>query len=353
MLRDCLTAQARASLTRSRVTLGKRSILVFIHLYIKANAIADSYRPDGSSLAGTRLRQSERGRETLRSVSSTYKGDRSRHRSRSPERSPNAPSNHGESTTRRHRSGSSRGRPCGSSRDDGSSASSYRTRSPLGDDRKLVSYADIDSPTNRVSPTSPEYSEFESRRSNLHIARSEYISMEGSDSTRHYEFAKEDFELGSIIRAPMHEEDINRTPRSYATSGMSEYQASHIRSHISHTPHGAVYSESRFLIVVEKFASRYTAIPLFTYQGTGLRYKEDRSEYVSIQDHRYPGTSKGEAPHSVLTEYLADSVKAMRPTSVAHLGAPVSRPYKLHVKYQGRLTDRDTKLLVKLYRGRP
>lgn len=176
--------------------------------------------------------------------------------------------------------------------------------------------------------------------------------MKESDPTRYYEFAKGEFKPGTIIRAPLHEEDVNRTSRYSSTmsSGMTDYQSSRVRSHVSHTPHGAVWSESRFLIVVQKFALHYTAIPLFTYEGTGLRHKPDIKEYVSIEDHRYPGMCKGEAPNTLRTAYLAPSVDAMRSTSVAHLTYPVPRKYKLRVKYQGRLEDEGTELLVKLFK---
>lgn len=229
--------------------------------------------------------------------------------------------------------------------------SSCRTRSPSGNGRKLVSYADVDCPDNRYTPSTAS-TKCESRGLNAHIAKPSSASMEASDSSQYYEFAKKEYALGTIIRAPVHQEDVNRTPRSYAMSGMSEYQASRIRSHVSHTPHGAVYSESRFLIVVERFATTYMAIPLFTHQGTSLRFKPDRNEYVSIQDNRHPGTSTNEAPHTLLTEYLASSVQALKPTSVAHLRAPVSRSYKLHVRYQGKLTKAATDLMLKLYHSR-
>lgn len=59
-----------------------------------------------------------------------------------------------------------------------------------------------------------------------------------------------------------------------------------------------------------------------------------------------------EAPHLLVTGELKHSVEALRKESVAHLTYPVSRNYNLQVRYQGRLRDEDTELLVALFDGR-
>lgn len=322
----------------------------------QANKIIDSYRPRESSNADGRSTQTQRGREPPRSVAFAYDNGSRHHGSRSPGGRSNGPSYYAESGSSRRRSRSPGGRSGDRNGDGQSSASSYRTRSPTGHGRSLVSYSDLDRSSCYTTAESTNDSRVGSHGLNAHVARPRFVTMKESDSTQYYEFAQGEFKVGTIIRAPVHEEDTNRTPQfPHGTSRMSEYQASRIRSHVSHKPQGPVWSESRFLIVVECFGSHYMAIPLFTYEGTGLLHKPDRNEYVSIQDHRYPGTSKGEAPHTLLTAYLAPSVKPMKSTSVAHLTAPISRKYKLHVKYQGRLNAKATATLVELYnkKGRP
>ena len=183
--------------------------------------------------------------------------------------------------------------------------------------------------------------------------RPRHVSMRESSALDYYEFAKDEYKPGIIIRAPIHEESYRRTARPlYSPSASNQSYRSGERSHVSNTDFGTVYSENRIFIVVEQFSSHYLAVPLFTFQGTGLRSEHDAKEYASIEDHRYPGSSKRAAPHVLTTGQLQERVKPFRPESVAHLTYPVSRKYSLHVAYQGRLRDEDTLLLVKLFRRR-
>ena len=173
--------------------------------------------------------------------------------------------------------------------------------------------------------------------------------MTDSHPRDYHEFKKDDFQPGTIIRAPIHEEDMRRTPRPRSDSN-SSCRSGH-SSHVSHTDFGPVYSENRLFIVVEQFAAHYLAVPLFTYQGTGLRDEHDVKEYASIEDHRYPGSSKKAAPYLFVTGEMKPTARPLKPESVAHLTYPVSRKYKLHVSYQGRLLKEDTALLVQLFRN--
>lgn len=204
--------------------------------------------------------------------------------------------------------------------------------------RPLVNYADLDN-TQSGSSTN--------------VTRSRYVSMADSSSFDYHEFEKGEFKPGTIIRAPIHEEDFKRTPRPlYSPSeSRSSYKSGEI-SHVSHTDFGPVYSENRFFIVVEQYSNHYLAVPLFTYQGTGLRREHDAKEYASIEDHRYPGSSMKAAPYLLTTSEMQPTAKPMKPESVAHFTYPVSRKYNLHVSYQGRLQPEDTKLLVKLFKRR-
>ena len=177
--------------------------------------------------------------------------------------------------------------------------------------------------------------------------------MEEASSFDYRHFKSSEFVPGTIIRAPIHEEDFRRTPRPLYSSADSDLSyRSGKSSHVSHTDFGPVYSENRLFIVVEQFKNHYLAIPLFTYRGTGLRGEHDSKEYASIEDHRYPGSSVAAAPHLLVTGDLKSTVRPMKPESVAHLTYPVSRKYDLHVTCQGRLRDEDTEILVKLFRRR-
>ncbi|KAL6714555.1 hypothetical protein ACLMJK_007980 [Lecanora helva] len=211
--------------------------------------------------------------------------------------------------------------------------SEYKNHYPQ-ETRSLVSYADDNS-----AITKP-------------VGRRPYVSMRESCSLDYYEFEKGEFKPGTIIRAPIHEEDFRRTPRPLRSRSGSDMSCrSGQSSHISHTDYGPVYSENRLFIVVEQFHSHYLAVPLFTYSGRGLRNEHDITEYASIEDHRYPGSSKRTAPQLLTTGEMKGTVKPLKPESVAHLTYPVSRKYNLHVAYQGRLRTEDTDLLIKLFRS--
>ena len=177
--------------------------------------------------------------------------------------------------------------------------------------------------------------------------------MKRSRPFDYYQFDKGEFKPGTIIRAPLHEEDFNRTPRPLDSPSFSDqsYQSSR-SSKISHTTFGPVYSEKRYFIVVEQFKTHYLAVPLFTYQGTGLREEHDPREYASIEDHRFPKSSERVAPHLLKTRLMQDGARPMMPESVAHFTYPVSRRYNLHVSYQGRLQKDSTELLVRLFKRR-
>ena len=174
--------------------------------------------------------------------------------------------------------------------------------------------------------------------------------MQEAHSNEYHRFEKSEFEVGMIIRAPLHEEDVMR--RSPESVSVARSYAPYGRSHLSSSDFGTVYSESRFFIVVEKFALHYLAVPLFTYSGAGLREQHDAREYASIIDHRYPHSSLQQAPHSLTTGKLGHSVAKFKAESVAHLTYAVARKYDLHVAYQGRLRDDSKKLLVSLFHSR-
>lgn len=174
--------------------------------------------------------------------------------------------------------------------------------------------------------------------------------MEESYAREYCRFNKSEYRPGIIIRAPLHEEDVmRRTPNS---PSVANSYASNSRSHVSFSDFGTVYSESRFFIVVELYATHYLAVPLFTYSGSGLRQEHDAQEYASIVDHRSPGKSLKQAAHILTTGQLKHDVDVMKPHSVAHLTYPTSRKYNLHVAHQGELSDESTKNLVSLFRNR-
>ena len=177
-------------------------------------------------------------------------------------------------------------------------------------------------------------------------------------------FPKEEFVLGTIIKAPIHEEDYNWTARPqsleaseaskergrYSQSGMSSQWNPHSKGrHITFSNwNDPIYTEVRFMIVVALFHDHYLAIPLYTHGGNGLARKENKWEYASIQDYREP-RSLQEGGFLLHTEFLKPDCKHLLPKSVAHIAYPVSRKYTLPVAPQGHLRQDSIVDLVKAF----
>lgn len=172
--------------------------------------------------------------------------------------------------------------------------------------------------------------------------------MNTTGQNEYHEYSKEEFAPGTIIRAPLHEEDFRRTPRPWIQSGMSNTCSTTSKGYTHSSHFGAIYSENRPMIVVATYSQHYLAIPLFTYNGNGLARKEDPGEYASIEDHRAPSSLR-QAPYLLSTGQLKSGVPFFSPNCNAHLAYPVSRLYKLPVRHLGRLGAEDTKLLVTLF----
>lgn len=171
-----------------------------------------------------------------------------------------------------------------------------------------------------------------------------------------YPFHRHEFALGTIIRGVIHEQDIMNTPRPAPTNAPTAVTNAG-KEHVTHGDFGPVYSENRFLIVVNnRPGDHYLAIPVYSHKGNGLAKKLHRDEYVSIADHRYLANCEQQSAHAPLvTEFLKDGVEELLPMSVAYASYPVSRKYGLPVAHQGRLDDESTKRLVAMYLkwGRP
>ena len=131
------------------------------------------------------------------------------------------------------------------------------------------------------------------------------ISMNDTRCDEYRRYDKEELQPGTIIRAPLHEENFNRTKRSELSS-MSSAKSSHI-SFSDRCGVRVIYSESRLLIVVAAFSRHFLPITLYTYASTGLKYKDDVGEYASIQDHRQP-SSLEEAAYLFTTAELKEGV---------------------------------------------
>ncbi|KAL2044816.1 hypothetical protein N7G274_002591 [Stereocaulon virgatum] len=160
------------------------------------------------------------------------------------------------------------------------------------------------------------------------------------------EMLRGEYSLGTIIRAPLHEEDLDGgTGASFPV----ELRESMMARTISASPlGGAIHTKWRKFIVVALFDDHYMAVPIYSYNGNGLARKH-ADEYVSVQDHRTKSTTP-QSRHGVLyTSELEKHVAHYEPMSAAHFAFAVPRKYRLPVIYEGKLKAESTKHLLGLF----
>lgn len=157
--------------------------------------------------------------------------------------------------------------------------------------------------------------------------------------TNCFRLPKEAYRPGMIVRAAIHEPNLDQIGRSSITIDRS----------VTETFYGLVTSKMRKLIVIALYDDHYTAIPLYTHNGHGLSRKAKPNEYVSVRDHRRRGPFNALSVHKALvTEQLKPDVDLFDPVTTAHLTYSVSRPYILPVVHEGFLESASTEELIEL-----
>ncbi len=143
--------------------------------------------------------------------------------------------------------------------------------------------------------------------------------------------SKEMFRPGMIIRGAHHEED-------FTGGGPGASDASVADKHRTDSKFGPIFTKYRKMIVVALYHDHYVAVPLYTHNGKGLEKKPKPDEFVSVQDHRLPGTCKALSVHQpIVTEQVNAGVDNFHPKSTAHFTYPVSRKYGLPVIVEGQV----------------
>ncbi|KAL8675120.1 MAG: hypothetical protein Q9168_000491 [Polycauliona sp. 1 TL-2023] len=164
----------------------------------------------------------------------------------------------------------------------------------------------------------------------------------------------EDYKLGMIIRAPLHEQDSAPARRpgvgggsSVATAASEATKAEHYKTE---SRQGTIFTKQRKMIVVALHTDHYITIPLYTHNGRGLVNKRQPEEFVSVKDHRYKEEFVKLSKHDPLvTEMVRDGIDVFDAKSTAHLAYPVSRRYNLPVIHEGHLRSSSLRILVTLY----
>ena len=164
----------------------------------------------------------------------------------------------------------------------------------------------------------------------------------GNPANRPMLIPRQDIKPGVIIRAPMHQQDYGSRPNGSDTVAPD--------NNVTKSRFGDIFTKYRKMIVVGCFEDHFIAIPLYTHNGHGLKYKRNPGEYISIKDHRDPVKMRPLSKHGMLTtKELSSSVQLYDPTTTAHLTFPVSRPYNVTATPEGQLDIASTKQLMRLY----
>ncbi|KAL8965322.1 MAG: hypothetical protein Q9183_003913 [Haloplaca sp. 2 TL-2023] len=171
-------------------------------------------------------------------------------------------------------------------------------------------------------------------------------------ANRDVRLRKEEFKIGMIIRAPLHEQDSKRgqrrggTESSLATMASEATQA---EKYVTESHFGNIFTKIRKMIVVALHQDHYVAVPLYTHNGRGLINKAQPDEFVSVKDHRLKEECKGLSRwNPLVTAYVKEGIDLLDPKSTAHMAHPVRR-YALPIVLEGELKSSSIEDLQHLY----
>ena len=154
--------------------------------------------------------------------------------------------------------------------------------------------------------------------------------------------AKEAFRPGTIIRAVLHEPDLQGAAGASNVTKADKFRTDSV--------HGPIFTKTRKMIVLATFKDNYIAVPLYTHNGRGLEGKPNPEEFVSVQDHRLPGLFTPLSHHKPLvTKHLNAGIKPFHVKSVVYITYPVSRKYTLPVVQEGFLHEKSIEHLASLF----
>ena len=180
------------------------------------------------------------------------------------------------------------------------------------------------------------------KESCLPVADGDLVLMEAQNS-KGSKIPKESYRLGMLIRAPMHEPDLNQGGAGNSTVTVADMYR-------SETKFGPIHTKVRKAIVIALYQDHYLAVPLFTHNGNGLLNKVKPDEFVSVRDHRSQEGFQALSKHLALsTEQMNAGINPLHTKSTAHITYPNSRKYDLPVVQEGRLAQVSTNRLIKLF----
>ena len=161
------------------------------------------------------------------------------------------------------------------------------------------------------------------------------------EAQKSQKYLKGMFTIGTIVRAPLHEQD------TFAITKAQDHS-------ITESNYGRIHTKLRKMIIVGLYDNHYVAVPIYSHGGRGLEYKDNKLEYISVRDHRtMPENIIQQSALGVLaTGKLDPNVHPYHPKSTAHITSPHSRKYDGNCIIEGILNPMSTTKLLKLYNER-
>ena len=168
-----------------------------------------------------------------------------------------------------------------------------------------------------------------------HWPRRLSITYEASVSDVGVVYPKSEFYPGIIIQALVADQTVGE-PDDKSRYG---------------TPFGTLCIKFRPLVVVACYEEHYVALPFFTHQGKGLKWKLNPQEFVSIRDSRRtePFTALSSHPE-LTTNWMTKFVNPLAVNTTVQMTHPISRSYQHACWISGCLEDESIVALLKLYR---
>ena len=157
---------------------------------------------------------------------------------------------------------------------------------------------------------------------------------------------RQDIKPGVIIRAPLHQQDFKGVSQDTEVTAIVQPVADH---NVTRSKFGDIFTKFRKMIVIACYENHFVAIPMYTHNGVGLRYKKKPEEYISVKDHRSGENFRPLSKYGTLvTKYLSPAVMLYDPATTAHITYPVSRAYNIDCTPEGELDAESTKNLIRL-----
>ncbi|KAJ5047663.1 uncharacterized protein L3040_003483 [Drepanopeziza brunnea f. sp. 'multigermtubi'] len=156
---------------------------------------------------------------------------------------------------------------------------------------------------------------------------------------------RQDFKIGHIISFATHEPLFKDTSRR----GVED------TTRVTTTPYGKIYTKVRKHVVVARWENHIIALPIFTHQGQGLKFKTNKGEFIGIRDYEhYPSEQTDASQKNVYAKPLGMSrkrndVRVITDDAYIQITRPTFFFCGSPCMFESKLVDEDGRRLFALY----